>query len=86
MSDAAVWTTGVSQKSKCRRRFAVIKSESKNIQSTESTTLSIAAEVKYFKTFCVCFAVKGLEFLKIKDHISSERGSLLHSVLSLRSL
>lgn len=82
MSDAAVWTTGVSQKSKCRRRFAVIKSESKNIQSTES----IAAEVKYFKTFCVCFAVKGLEFLKIKDHISSERGSLLHSVLSLRSL
>lgn len=81
MSDGAVWTTVVSQKSKCCRRFAVAKSESKNVQSAESTALCIAAEVKYFKTFCVSFAVKGLQ-----HHISSERGSLLHSVISLRSL
>lgn len=64
MSDAAVWTTGVSQKSKCCRRFAVTKSESKNVQSAESTALCIAAEVKYFKTFCVSFAVKGLQALE----------------------
>lgn len=50
LSGAAVWTTGVSQKSKCCRRFAVTKSESKNVQSAESTALCIAAEVKYFKT------------------------------------
>lgn len=58
LSDAAVWTSGVSQKSKCCRRFAVMKSESK------TTTLSVAAEGKYFKTFCVSFAVKGLQALE----------------------